>query len=75
LGQVRFLQRHARHKRTGEQMNDEVMWLDGINTLYVDNDLNYFLLENSFDTDSTLTTQTFVEFWELVLEWQKEVQK
>jgi hypothetical protein len=56
-------------------MNDEIMWLDGMDTLYVHNDLNDFLLENSFDTTATLTTETFFEFWELVLEWQKEVQK
>ena len=56
-------------------MNYEIMWLDDLDTLYVDNDLNDFLLENSFDTATTLTSKTFVEFWELVLEWQKEVQR
>ncbi len=40
-------------------MNNEIMWLDAMDTLYVDNDLNDFLLENSFDTDATLTIQTF----------------
>lgn len=56
-------------------MINDLMWLKEPNILMIDDDLGEFLLENSFDNETTLDKATFIEFWELVLEWQKEVQK
>ena len=39
-----------------------------------DEDLSEYLLEMGWD-DVVLDEGTFTEFWELVLDWQKEVQK
>lgn len=40
-----------------------------------DEDLAEYLFEMGFDWDVVLDVKTFTEFWELVLDWQKEVQK
>ena len=39
-----------------------------------DEDLSEYLLEMGWD-NVVLDEGTFTEFWELVLDWQKEVQK
>lgn len=58
-------------------MIKDLLWLDPLNpVLYIDNDLYDYLLEMSFETQGfVINEETFVELWELVLEWQKEVQK
>lgn len=41
--------------------------------LWVDDDLFDFLQEHSFETNQTISTAVFAEFWELYEEWVKEV--
>jgi hypothetical protein len=55
----------------------DIMWLDPERpVVYIDDDLGEYLEEMSFASNETvLTEEQFVEFWELVLEWQEEVQK
>ena len=53
-----------------------IMWLDlDKPLLHLDNDLGEYLQEMSFDFDKEMAGSDIAEFWELVLEWQKEVQK
>ncbi len=53
-----------------------IMWLDPKKKLlHLDNDLGDYLQEMSFDLDKEMHGARTAEFWELVLEWQKEVQK
>ncbi len=53
-----------------------IMWLHPTKPLlYLDDDLGEYLQEMSFDLDSEMRGSDSAEFWELVLEWQKEVQK
>lgn len=53
-----------------------IMWLDPKKPLlYLDTDLGEYLEEMSFDFNEDSTKEDLAEFWELVLEWQKEVQK
>jgi hypothetical protein len=55
----------------------DLMWVDPLNpVLYIDDDLYEYLLEHSFETEGFVINEArFVELWELVVEWQKEVQK
>lgn len=58
-------------------MIKDLLWLDPLNpVLYIDDDLYEYLLEMSFETQGFVINEArFAELWELVLEWQKEVQK
>ena len=58
----------------GEDIED-IMWLKKPRYLCLNADLAEFLEEHSWSCEGELGTDNFAEFWELVLEWQKEVQK
>ena len=53
----------------------DILWLDKDNTLFVDNDLAEYLAEMSFKSEGPIDEAEFIEFWELLLLWQKEVQE
>lgn len=58
------------------RVTQSIMWLHPKKPLlYLDSDLGEYLQEMSFDFDKEMQSEDSAEFWELVLEWQKEVQK
>lgn len=54
---------------------EPIMWLKEPNKLCLTEDLGEYIHEMGFDWDEELSESQFVELWELILEWQKDVQK
>lgn len=57
-------------------MTESIMWLFRNRLFILNDDLVEYIEEMGYNwPKDTATNAEFIEFWELVLDWQKEVQK